>query len=84
MVKDGVGVEAAAGRPQLVLVSEPRCGGEGESFASKQATASGGLGGPSRSVSCETRGGVYPVSSQREPLWSLRVVRRNCVHAYLF
>ena len=48
-----MGVEAAAGRPQSVLVSEPRCGGEGGSFASRQATASGGLGGPSGRLSDE-------------------------------
>jgi hypothetical protein len=48
-----VGVEAAAGRLQSFLVSEPGCGGKGESFASRQATASGGLGGPSRRLSDE-------------------------------
>jgi len=52
-VKDGVGVEAAAGRPWSVLVSGPRCGGVGRSFASRQASTSGDLGGPSGRMSNE-------------------------------
>jgi hypothetical protein len=43
-----VGIEATAGRPWSFLVSEPGYGGEGGLFASRQATALGNLGGPSR------------------------------------
>jgi hypothetical protein len=45
---DGAGIEATAGRLQLVLVSEPMYGGEGGSFTSRQSTVSGDLEGPSR------------------------------------
>jgi hypothetical protein len=55
MKGDGVGVEAAAGRPQLVLMSEPICDGEGGSFASRQSMASGDLGGPSGRESNEVK-----------------------------
>jgi hypothetical protein len=51
--RDGMGIEAAAGRLWSVLVLEPGCGGEGGSFASRQATALGDLGGPSRRLSDE-------------------------------
>jgi len=50
---NGVGIEAIAGRLQSVLVSEPRCGGKGRLFASRQSTASGNLGGPSSGKSNE-------------------------------
>jgi hypothetical protein len=51
--KTGLGVEAAAGRLRSVLVSEPGCGGVGRSFASRQASVSGDLGGPSGRMSNE-------------------------------
>jgi hypothetical protein len=53
MKGNGLGIEATAGRPRSVLMSEPRCGGEGGSFASRQSTVSGDLGGPSGGKSNE-------------------------------